>query len=953
MAELPTLSREEVETALRLLLDKRRNHHLFAFWGTGTEMQIEVKGECYPVVPVDSELDLRLKLPDIADVDPRCVYLVPFDSLPRDVEGLFALGRVERIGREQRLASMLGVTELEEGVSRSVLGDLLLRGRTTLTRGRVSRPVTPRGLVTAWLAEHWEFPTGHDFGRDGVLAWAASNERGAEFLSQFASAPGLIEELDRQIGAAAGRVGRIAFQAWSQRKGQELFELAAICESARSSKERVVEVWLRAAFKSFQGVDAALASEAVPELGEAFGRALLALERRTSSAFVKARLSSADARVDDPDVRSALAEAPGQRLKLHYEAHWQRLTLRLEAVLATLDGSDRRARVAALRAGVDAFEAIKTHQLANAEEDLLERAHNALRLAFFLDAASIDERLRLDPLSPELGRIARWYVDEGGHLDRARQGALGPSVDRTGRVIAAIVDVATERRVELDRRFARALSEWVDSGRPKGAVLAIEDALAHIAKPFLEAAEDRRLLVILLDGMAWTQASELLEALAHFEDGWAPLHFNSGRTDASQLPVVLAGIPTLTEVSRTAFFAGRRMESGETHRTEKDPDRLRANKAIAPFFKGVRAPRLFLRAEGQTRGGVVANEVMTEIADEDSRLVALVINTIDDSLKNNPTQRQRWDLSSIAPLRSLLTAARKAGRYVLFASDHGHVRSAGLETLNVRTDGEGRRWRHYMNGMATTEHETVLKGRSVWTPKGADGVVLLHDETARYGPSGHSGEHGGASLAEVVAPCVLVGWDEPLSPSSDLRLLGRYAPAWYRLDVTEPEAKRARKGPVSVSGKSSPQLTLTPRTEPPQQPVEAPTKASKPLSVRPTQPIEALLSEPPSALSPEAPAVFEEASALAKSELFKQQVPVEKRAEMLRALRFLKGRGGAAPAETFAQHMNYQPMRARSLVASLAEKLSLDGEQPLSFEYAGQRVVLDLAKFKALYGEEP
>jgi hypothetical protein len=51
--------------------------------------------------------------------------------------------------------------------------------------------------------------------------------------------------------------------------------------------------------------------------------------------------------------------------------------------------------------------------------------------------------------------------------------------------------------------------------------------------------------------------------------------------------------------------------------------------------------------------------------------------------------------------------------------------------------------------------------------------------------------------------------------------------------------------------------------------------------------------------------------------------------------------------------MNYQPMRARSLVASLAEKLSLDGEQPLSFEYAGQRVVLDLAKFKALYGEEP
>ena len=134
---------------------------------------------------------------------------------------------------------------------------------------------------------------------------------------------------------------------------------------------------------------------------------------------------------------------------------------------------------------------------------------------------------------------------------------------------------------------------------------------------------------------------------------------------------------------------------------------------------------------------------------------------------------------------------------------------------------------------------------------------------------------------------------------------------------------------------------------------EAPAKPSRPVSTRPPQPVEALLAELPTALSPQPPAVLEEESALAKSVLFKQQVPAEKRAEMLRALRFLKGRGGAAPAETFAQYMNYQPMRARSLVASLAEKLSLDGEQPLSFEYAGQRVVLDLAKFKALYGEEP
>jgi hypothetical protein len=73
----------------------------------------------------------------------------------------------------------------------------------------------------------------------------------------------------------------------------------------------------------------------------------------------------------------------------------------------------------------------------------------------------------------------------------------------------------------------------------------------------------------------------------------------------------------------------------------------------------------------------------------------------------------------------------------------------------------------------------------------------------------------------------------------------------------------------------------------------------------------------------------------------------------LRALAILKARGGRVPADVFAQEMKYLPHRAASVVAALGEKLALDGMQPLRLDRGSGQVVLELALFKALYGEEP
>ena len=112
------------------------------------------------------------------------------------------------------------------------------------------------------------------------------------------------------------------------------------------------------------------------------------------------------------------------------------------------------------------------------------------------------------------------------------------------------------------------------------------------------------------------------------------------------------------------------------------------------------------------------------------------------------------------------------------------------------------------------------------------GAVLLTTDAKRYGGAAHAGEHGGATLAEVVAPCVLLGWDEPGMETRhpDLRTAPLFLPDWWHF--VAPAATPAGKGSASKSPtqpkrtSSSGQLKLTlpgvQRPEPPLPPATAP-----------------------------------------------------------------------------------------------------------------------------------
>ena len=111
-------------------------------------------------------------------------------------------------------------------------------------------------------------------------------------------------------------------------------------------------------------------------------------------------------------------------------------------------------------------------------------------------------------------RLGGWYVGHGAYVDAARRAARGSAGDALVDAIKRLLAAVDSARDEEDRRFAPRIAAW---DRRAGAVVPIEAALDRIAVPFLEKYAQRRLVVVLLDGMSWAVALELLEDLANFE----------------------------------------------------------------------------------------------------------------------------------------------------------------------------------------------------------------------------------------------------------------------------------------------------------------------------------------------------------------------------------------------------------------------------------------------------
>lgn len=917
----PELSRRDLEKQVRQMIAAGRKRFLLAFHGRGPDDVLEIEGTRIRVLAVRSELDLRRRLLEVPR-DEYAAFLIPWReaSLPVDLQGRFARdGKIQIVGREERLYARFGVSELDDDVGSSALAAYLLTHHCEEPFPIVGGRLTMDSLWTTYLARVWNLDAGGELALDALLGWAAVDGRGPLFVATIKERnaepvrTALIDHLCQKLGPIAG----IVWEAWEAGRGAATLEFALVLGALNQSERAMVWSVMTAEQVFGKPIDATV----LKRLGETADAALRFLARpaRGEPSVVRAFVLAADQRA----MSSVIAADVGGSSRL--PSAWR---ARLDELGRALSAVAEAPSAGSVRAAVDASREVWHHDMARDPDQVpvLRRAEMALRLASWLAVRSDRE---LPPSTTEYGdveNLAAWYASEGGYLDHARRFARGAREGAFAEGVQAVVSVVDDIRLELDRRFARGLPAWHRAGRRATQVVPIDQAVQRIASSFLEGDAQRRLLVVLMDGMAWSQAIELLTSMGNRASVWGPLAWHGmakHRVGEGAHPAVLTNFPTVTEVSRSAFFGGKPIPPGAATNASQDTEKWKANRDVQKHVSGNAVPQLRLRGDGQTKDGSASPDALELVLDPSQRIVAVVINAIDMSLKADRAHEIEWKLDNVKALRDLLDKAMEAGRAVLLCSDHGHVPSDRMESTGVPMR-EGARWRVWQNAAdPLADYEVGLAaGDGVWAPRGAYGIAMIADDAHRYGGGTGSGEHGGASLAEVVAPCVLIGCADVPAAVDDAGQAVRptSAPSWWFFDVGEVAATAvapddSRKKPRKSTKKAT--------AEQPQQ--------FLPTFV-PTAPVVVAI-----------PVVTE--SPLAISDLFIARAGDAKtRQQALRAVEFLRVRKGVASSAAFAAELGEFAARVQGVVAKLQEILNVDGYQVLRYDRQHQQVHLDFEK---------
>ena len=310
------------------------------------------------------------------------------------------------------------------------------------------------------------------------------------------------------------------------------------------------------------------------------------------------------------------------------------------------------------------FVAVRASKVTLQNADRVRRLEMAVRLcAWFSDSGGSASEQR--PAS--LPHAIEHYLEEESFVDWARAALL--NIDGSvvlNDAIGALLRAVASRRGKFNEVFAGLVSTWTGSQDAHGRIVPIQEMLTRVVAPTGETAP---VLMLVMDGMSCGVFDELIPDLA--VQGWRSVLPSDWKT-----PLVLAAIPTVTEISRTSLLTGKLQVGGQ-------PEEVAgfANHPALRQQSGADLPRLFHKGAitAPTASGL-APAVEAAIASK-TRFVGAVINAIDDNLAKGDQLSVSWSTSSIRPLASLLARARDAGRLVVFVSDHGHLLDHGTERL--------------------------------------------------------------------------------------------------------------------------------------------------------------------------------------------------------------------------------------------------------------------------------
>lgn len=988
MIEAPALSHDELFTTLGKLYKRRAGkpehdpwqRQLAAIYGRCERETIEVAGHTVELIPVASEYELRMEMPDPRE-QRRLAFVLAYPAVevPVDIAGRFVKrGRVIRLGRHERLRRLFSgqleasdsrgkrsFVEIEPALGDSALGRYLLTAQDSELRGLASGAarVTLEQAYARWLHVRWRLPQG--LACDSWLADCASNDRHQAFAEAVdprrqPQAAGLLDELLGVLANTNKPELAVIFRCWLAGFGRTLLEFAVLFDAHAAAPDEVLKSAVLQAGRGELGLDEAALELALSSLPEAVPVALSLFADCQSRAGLVALLRNAQSHL----LASSRARLHGSRfLPMAWDLRLDAVGEALVAVAEQPEGDEGQDRYAQLSRRVVELELHDSISLGERKQ-AYGHAEMARRLAAWLVVRN-DRRwpIARGPLG-KLEALAGWYTQEGGYVDLARRRVRGTGEGRFAQGVRAVLAKVDELRVQQDRDFAEALPKWLEAGRPERRVLPIDKAIERFGAGFLrgEGGTRRKLMILVLDGMAWAQAAELLDELGadDNQDPWQPLAYNREVNEidprASFVPV-LASLPTMTEFSRSALFSGQPTPNKTSPRTTDDDRRFAKHAAIAGLFPDGRTPSLLGARESFSTDDGLTAAARTLIDDAQQPVVGFLLNTIDSALKSDRLDGAPWTIERIRPLRALFDAAREAGRAVLLCSDHGHV--SGQRLRYAGRSGTGSRWRTLMANDTISEFETAIPSPPGWLPDqpGAVGVVLINDDCHAYHGQPNFGEHGGATLAEVVAPTLLLG--TPTLASTELgedRMLALAPigpPLWWVDEVREPIGRKAAVEAEVERRLAKKQAKAEP--EPAQLPLAA-------VSPKPTPSATEREMQSQAKAEAEARVAAVEAKSKASGKkwthvsdtttklldklesnpLFqaRAQDPAQLEA-VLAALEYLLELQDRAPGEAFAAHIGKHKGRVAGVVSNLSQILNVDGYDVLSYESASKQVVVE------------
>jgi len=449
---------------------------------------------------------------------------------------------------------------------------------------------------------------------------------------------------------------------------------------------------------------------------------------------------------------------------------------------------------AAIEAGFEQRLAKLGHLLTEAYNDEEPETAGSLELAlaharqhWFADPVRVDRaemawrliRRGTDALSwgSRLADAANAYRSDGAWVDRARNAiARDDSVAELAAVYAQIGEAFATSRHEDNRTFA-AIAQSCAMPLPDD-VLGVEDIVPKVVAPL---AKNAHVLLLVFDGMGYESFTEVYDLLDR--SGFNQYVDEEGVAAKR----CFAALPTVTRVSRTTLFAGK-LRTGDNGSEERA---FEANPQLV--VKSTDVPAVVHHKAALRAGGIdsVPADILTSIRNDHQRVVAVVLNNIDERLKDVAGPVASWGFDELHPLRWLLDEARSNDRVVVVTSDHGHVLDRGAEQRTVT--GAKERWR--TTEIEPADDEVLVEGPRVVTD---DQQAILPFKEQLFYSIHRNGYHGGICPQEVLVPLAVFASREDLLPNWSLDALS--TPAWWIGPERNEEAAKAETPAPSRKG---------------------------------------------------------------------------------------------------------------------------------------------------------